>query len=467
MQTVAFTKKPLSLAIGACALALATGQAQGAAFALQEQNGSGLGNAYAGGAAVAEDASTVWANPAGMSRFSSINIVAAGSLIAPSIKFRNDGSLAALNQPLGNEGGDAGDAALLPAIYIAVPLSTQFAIGVGIGAPFGLKTDWDDGWMGRYQALLSDVKTLNVNPALSWKVNDRFSIGVGLNYQQVDATFTNNVNYSAALLSAAGQAGVPPAVQGQIAALTPGLDAKANIDGSDHAWGWNIGALFDITRDARIGVHYRSSIKYDVAGNVNFNRPTVPAVPAALTPLVGALSNGVNGVLANGGITAQIELPAFVNASLFAKVSPKWDVMADVQFTQWSSIKELKFVRTTGAVLGSTPENFKDSWRVSGGVNYYYNDQWKLRGGLAWDQTPVQDAERTPRLPDASRLWVAAGAQYTMSRNIKLDLGYAFITADSAPTENQNAGSTAANGSLKGKYDAYVNVLSAQMTYSF
>src|SRR5262245_8795066 len=199
MQTASIKKKQVAQAIGALALALGSQQALGAGFALQEQNASGLGNAYAGGAAVAEDASTVWANPAGMARFSTIQIAASVAGVFPEFKFNNDGSLPAFNQPLGGDGGDAGKAVALPAAYIVVPINPSFAFGFGIGVPFGLETEWENGWLGRYQALRSKIETLNINPAISWKINNQFSVAVGVDYQKIKATFTQNANYSGAL----------------------------------------------------------------------------------------------------------------------------------------------------------------------------------------------------------------------------------------------------------------------------
>ena len=466
-MTTRFRRTRIAAAIAGLAAALGAGHALGAAFALQENSGSALGNAFAGGAASAEDASTLWANPAGMSRLGTNQVASAVHLITPSSKFRDDGSIKALNQPLGNLGGDAGGLNVVPNLYLAIPINKQWSFGLGVNAPFGLVTEYDDGWIGRYQALKSDVKTINVNPAFSWRITDMVAIGGGVNYQRIKATFTNNVNYSAALISAAAAAGQSAAIP-SLLATTPNLDAKANIDGDDTAWGWNLGVLFDIDRNTRIGASYRSSIKYTVAGNVNFNYPVIPTQPAALAPLVGALSAAINaGPLANGGVTAAIELPEIANLSLFRQIDDRWDVMADLQFTGWSKLKELKFVRTTGAVLGTaTPENFKDVWRFAVGANYRYSDQWMFRGGLAYDQTPVNDTDRTPRLPDGNRTWVSGGLQYKMSPQLKLDAGatYSFI---SSPSINQNAGSTNGSALLKGKYDSNVIIVSGQVTYSF
>jgi len=140
--------------------------------------------------------------------------------------------------------------------------------------------------------------------------------------------------------------------------------------------------------------------------------------------------------------------------------------MADVQYTGWSTIENLTFVRTTGAVLSSTPENFKDTWRVSAGANYIWTDQWKFRGGIAWDQSPVNDQDRTPRLPDADRFWIAGGVQYAWTPQLKLDVGLSYIWLQNGST-NQNEGNTAQYGLIKGNYEGNVFLIGGQVSYSF
>jgi long-chain fatty acid transport protein len=140
--------------------------------------------------------------------------------------------------------------------------------------------------------------------------------------------------------------------------------------------------------------------------------------------------------------------------------------MADVQFTRWSTFKELRFNRTTGDLLSNTPENFDDAWRVSVGATYHWNDAWSFRGGLAYDETPVNTTDRTPRLPDESRVWFAVGAQYRVNRNLALDAGFVYIPIDK-PDINQADGNIVGRGLIKGNYDANVTVFSMQLTYTF
>jgi len=200
----------LSLAVAGI-FAGGASQAYASAFALIEQNASGLGNSFAGAAAVAEDASTIFFNPAGMSYLKGPTDVSLGAaFINVSAKFTDQGSqpsgtaLAGINpaaaRPLGGTGGDAGSLAAVPNFYIAGDLAPNWKAGVGVSVPFGLKTEYEGDWLGRFQAVKSDIMTLNINPSVSWKINERFSVGLGVSYQQIDAELTSNVNYVAAAL---------------------------------------------------------------------------------------------------------------------------------------------------------------------------------------------------------------------------------------------------------------------------
>ncbi len=471
MTHTPFRRTRLALALGGVVIALGSGHAYGGGFALQETSGSGLGNAFAGGAAAAEDAGTVWSNPAGMSRIGSMQVVGAFHVITPSFEFNDNGSQAAAFQPLGHTGGDAGTVNFVPNAYFVAPINRQLALGLGLNGPFGLVTHYGEGWLGRFQGIESNIKTINVNPALSWKVNDRFAIGIGASYQRIDATLTSRANYSAALAQAAQQAAagglIPAAAVPGFIAATPGLDSGVKIDGDDSAWGWNVGLLFDLDQNSRIGLAYRSKIKYNVVGNASFDHPALPALPPALAPIGAALAPLVNATFFNGGVQGDLEVPDTANISYFRRINDKWDVMADAQWTGWSSFQTLKFVRTTGAVLGSNPENFDDVWRFSVGANYHQNERLMFRGGLAYDQGPANDTDRTPRLPDVDRVWFSIGAQYAVTPQLKLDGGFTYIVGTKKASIDQNGGSTAQNGLIKGNYDVSATIFSVQAAYSF
>jgi long-chain fatty acid transport protein len=423
---------PLNRLTLGLALAGLSGLTQAAGFALVEQNASGLGNAYAGQAASAQDASTIFFNPAGMGLLPDSQLVVAGNLIRPSATFQNGGSTAAPLQALGGNGGDAGGLGFVPNLYYVHPVNDRLALGVGVNAPFGLKTEYDPTWIGRFQAVTSEVKTININPSLSYKLNDTVLLGVGLNAQRIDAKLTNMVNYSAL---AGG-------------ALGANLQGLATVKGDDYGWGYNLGALFNLG-DTRVGIAYRSQIDYTLEGNVSF--ANVPA-PMAANPLLQA-----------GPVTADVTLPASASLSLFHKLNPRVDLLADITWTGWSTFDALTVRRTSGSVVSSTTENWKDSWRYSLGATWHKSAAWNWRAGVAYDETPVPDAFRTPRIPDQGRTWLAVGGQYRMDKKNAIDFGYAHLFVKEASINSSGT----ATGVLTGQYDNYVDILSVQFTHDF
>ena len=441
-------RNALALAVSSACLMLGALDARAAGFALHEQGISGLGNAYAGAAAVAEDATTVWWNPAGMSRLApGKHFALGGAYIVPKTEFENRGSVpAALSNPaLTGSGGDAGEAKLVPSLFFAMDLGPKWNLGLGVSVPFGLATKYDADWIGRFQGIESEVKTVNINPAVSFKVSDAISVGGGISYQRGKIDLTTAVNYSAAAFAVGGAAALGavggPGVEGQ---------NKTSIDG--HAWGANVGALFNVLPTTRVGVHYRSSLNYDLDGTTSFsNRPAA----LAASPLV-----------ADGDVTLRLKTPDSYALSAVHELGPNWQLLADATRTRWSSIDQVPLTRANGTTLDTLVFKFRDTWRLSAGANYRMGSAWVLKAGIAWDQSPVPDAEtRSVRLPDNDRLWLSFGAAYKMGRSGKLDLGYSFVKVNDADINNNQA--AAGRGIVTGTYKADIHVFGLQYQHTF
>jgi len=417
-----FSRTKLS-GLVAGALLVVSGTAAASGFALIEQSASGMGNAFAGGAASAEDASTVFFNPAGMANVKGRQLVVALHAIKPSAKFSNTASVAVGGEPLGGNGGDAGSMAYVPNFYYLMDVNPQMKFGLGINAPFGLKTEYEAGWAGRWQAMKSEVQTVNVNPSLSYQMNDMVALGLGFSYQQIDAELTNS-QY-----------------------LGPATEGKAKMSGNDHTWGYNFGVLFQVSPDSRVGLAYRSSIDYKLSGDLLVTTPT-------------------GAVVTNPTVNAEIKVPDSLSLSGFKAIDSKWDVMGDITWTGWSKFKELRVVSSvSGATLMLVNENWKDTYRFSVGANHHYNEQWTARVGLAFDQGPVDDKYRTARIPDNDRTWLSVGGQYKPSKESAVDLGYSHLfVKDSSIADMQAA---ANKGDLVGNYKNSVDILSVQYTHSF
>ncbi len=416
-----------------------------AGFALIEQGVSGLGNAYAGAAASAEDASTIFFNPAGMTLLDGQQVVAGLHIIKPSTKFTDNGSSAS-----GSNGGDAGNLGLIPNLYYVADIGNDMKLGLGIGVPFGLSTEYDDDWQGRYQAIKSSVEAININPSFAFKVNPQWSIGLGANIQYFKAELTSAVDFSSVCIGTLGAANCVGS--GLVTPQTPATDGFADITGSSWGFGYNLGVLFIPSEATRIGLAYRSQVKQSLDGDADFTLPAGTTLPALLAP-----------AFANTDISGSIDLPSTLSLSLFHQFNDTWALLADVTRTGWSSYQELRIEYDSGRPPSVEENKWEDNNRYSIGVNFTPNQTWIYRAGVAYDETVVPSAElRSARIPGNDRTWLAVGLGYRMSHNLAIDVGYAHLFVKDADIDRVGA----TNDLLRGSYESSVDILSAQIVWS-
>ncbi|MFA9439669.1 OmpP1/FadL family transporter [Uliginosibacterium sp. sgz301328] len=431
-------KKTIAHAVAVVVGGFAAAGASASGFQLLEQNASGLGNAYAGSAAVAEDASTIYFNPAGMTKLQNYELSVGFNGISPSYKFQNGNSNTGLLTSTGN-GGDAGSLAWLPNGYASARLVDNLYFGLGLGAPFGLKTEYDEPWIGGAQSQMFEIKTYNVNPSLAYKINDKVSVGVGLNWQKIDVDYQR--------IAGVGPTPIAPGVTVPLQSFT------AKLKADDTAWGWNVGALFDVSPTTRVGVSYRSQIKYTIEGNLSVSGPSA-AVASSLS----------------SGARADVKLPDTFIVSVTQRLDDRWTMMGDLSYTGWSSIPKVDIVRTSGAQSGTVAQtldtNFRDTWRVALGATYKYDDAWSFKYGVAYDQSPVKNAEsRLTSLPDNDRVWLSVGAQYRFAKASRVDLGLSYLFIRDANIHNDQ--SAQGRGVVDGSYSGNVLVFGAQYSQAF
>lgn len=419
------------VALGVAAVGSVADHAAASGFQLIEQNASGLGNAYAGQAAAAENASTIFYNPAGMTLLPGRQVSAAIHAIGPSIKFSDSGgSRSPTNVPApagGTNGGDAGGWIPTGNLYASWQLTPRLWTGLGVSAPFGLKTDYDSAFIGRFQSRLAEFKAYDINPSVAYKVSDTASLGGGISYQHGEITLERSFFAGAAL--------------------------PESVKLSDETWGWNVGAMFALGPQTRLGASYRSSMSYDLTGTVS-----------------------ITGVGAAGG-KASVRLPDTFSLALSHHWNEKWQLLGDVTYTRWSSVKNIPLVLTSaglganpaGAVADTLDFNFRDTYRIGVGANYRWTPQFTLKIGTAYDQTPIPDAaHRTVILPDSDRWWLALGGKYQLSRAAAIDVGYAHVFISNGDTlRNKGVGVAGAQGIVNGSYKSSVDIASVQVTWSF
>ena len=420
-------------------------------FALEHQSVSNLGYAFAGGAANAEDASTIYWNPAGITRLPRRQVVVGVNAIDGSARFTDQGTTSPAGPAFPITGGTGGNPVGLnwvPNLYFATDLVPDLKAGIGINAPFGLKTKYPAEWMGRYQAIDSVLESININPAIAWKVRDNVSLGGGLNFQYFKATLSNAIDFGAACFGSA----FGPAACAGAGILPQTRDGIAKLSGNSWSVGWNVGALFEMSPDVRLGIAYRSSIKHEIKGHATFSNPSLPGPFAALT--AGA---------ANTGARSTVKTPDSLSVSFYDQVSPKWALLADATWTGWSKFKELRVRFDNGSPDAVTPENWRNTVRVSLGAGYKMNGQWRLRGGIAYENSAIPDAFRTARIPDNAHTLLGFGANYTISKTSSFDLGYVHAFVKDAGVNNSVPGA----GTLVGNYKVSADVFSIQYNHGF
>ena len=419
-------------------------------FALEHQSISNMGYAFAGGAASAEDASTIFWNPAGISRSSGRQGTIGLNAIYGSARFSDRGTTSPAGPAFPITGGEGGNPVgwnLVPNLYYATDVATGVKAGLGITSPFGLRTEYPADWMGRYHAIDSVLKSVNLNPVLAWKVREGVSLGGGLNFQYLDAELSNAIDFGSACFAAFGSAACAGA------GIAPqNRDGIATVTGESWGLGWNAGALFDITSSTRVGVAYRSSIKHEMKGRATFQNPALPGAFAALT--AGAQDTGARSTL---------RTPEKLSLSAYTELDPKWSLLGDVTWTRWSRFRELRVRFDNGAPDAVTPENWRNTVRLSLGAGYRLNNRWTLRGGIGYENSPIRDEFRTPRIPDNAHRLAAFGFNYKVSKAGSLDFGYMHAFVRDAPVNT----TTATAGTLAGTYKVSADVFGLQYVHSF
>jgi long-chain fatty acid transport protein len=350
---------------------------------------------------------------------------------------------------------DGGFNAFVPNFYWVKTLDENMKFGLGVNTPFGLAVKYDDDWVGRYHAVESDLKTINFNPSIGYRVNDKVSIGGGVNVMLADVILSNAVDFGAICVASLG-----PAACAGLGALPQEEDGFVDFDADnfdDIALGFNLGVMYDISSQTRIGVAYRSEVDIEVEGEADF---TVPASTAFVYS---------SGLFLDSDIGADVTLPASFSISV-SHQKDKITYLADITWTGWSSFDELRIEYDNPAQPDSvTTEDWDDTFRYSFGIDYQYSDKMILRTGIAYDETPVPSAERrTARLPGDQRTWISFGMSYIYSKELSFDIGYSHLFVDDAEIDNTFESSVPTlAATLTGDYDASVDILSAQLNWKY
>jgi long-chain fatty acid transport protein len=411
---------------------------------IQLQGAKALGASYAGRSVLTDDATVVWFNPAGMTALDGTWTLTAGApLITYQLEFRDAGSRSLLGEPLlGETVQDGGTTAIVPHVYLVRRLNDRWRFGFGFNAPYGLGTNYDETWVGRYHATETRLSVFNLNPAVAVRLTEGLSVGFGFDLQYSDGTLANMIDF--------GSIGYAL----QVFPLKPqSFDGKVEFTGTDWASGFNAGVLWDLGKKTRLGAAYRSQIEHGLEGTADF---TVPAAAAPLT------AGGQ--LFADTPARAVLPMPHELSVSASQRLNEDWMLLGDVTWTKWSVFKELVVTfENPWQPPVEQAADWDDSLRVAVGASGRLDDRWTIRAGAAYETTPVPDATRTPRLPEDDHVWLSGAATYAGSDRWTIDFHFSHLITPDADINLPDA--TA--GELTGTVHWRLNIVGVAATFRF
>lgn len=405
--------------------------AQAAGFYIQEQSVKGLGSAFSGSTTSIDDASTVFFNPAGMTKLEGMAFNAGVNLLLPNADLTDTGSTLPFGgAPAGgDDGGNPYSASPVPNLYFVTPVNDQFWAGIGVSAPFGLASDYGDDWFGRFDSTETELTTINIQPSVAFKANNWLSIGGGIDIQYADAELKSVANPN-------------PAIG----------EGISTLKGDDWTVGYNIGVTVKPIEKTEVGLHYRSAISHDLDGKISFN------------------ANGANPAadFEEGG-QANLDLPDILTLGVAHDVTPQTRLMGQATWFGWNNFQDIQPVRDSGTAVDAIVQDYNNSFAFAIGVEHDVNEIWTVRAGYQFDATPTTDEFRTSRTPDGDRNWFSGGATYKLSDEIDLDFAATYIDVDKG---NINVVRNAANpaiarANVNATTEGNVGILAVGLNYKF
>lgn len=427
------TNKTLLSTAVAFGLLSTSGVANAAGFQLAEYSATGLGRAYAGEAAMADNAGAQWRNPAMLTYLEGTQVSVGAIYVNPNIDV--DGTSTFVNGSNKASSHDFAHDAVIPNFYLSHQYNDKFTIGLAFGTNYGMETDLGKDFAAANFGNEASVTSMEANLNAAYKLNEALSIGGGIRYIIADGSI----------------GAVMPPQMGLVKPTLPGQTLKY-MEGDDTAWGWQVGAAWQINENNRLGFAYKSAVDLTLEGHAN-----------------GLAFNPMNPNAKKAG-SMDLTLPATAELASFHQLTDQLAVHASINWTDWSSFKELVADFPDKSDLIKS-ENWEDNYRFAVGTTYKLDQKWTLRSGVAYDMSAVDDKYRTTTIPETDRLWLSVGAGYEWSKNLTLDAGFTYIFAKDAPiseprdaSDNEAAGF---GGAFEGEVTGNVWLIGVQANYTF
>ncbi|HWV14805.1 MAG TPA: OmpP1/FadL family transporter [Cellvibrio sp.] len=439
-------KTILSTLIACAGLSLPLASYAGS-FQILEQSPAQLGKSFAGTASDVSDATSVFFSPAGITQLDAPSFSVGGNAIAAEAKFKDSGSNTKGITSATDETG------YVPNLYLVTPISEEIAFGLGVNAPFGLASRYDNAWMGRYLATNSELEVVNLGAVLAVQINRHWSLGMGVDYQRATVTLESQVDSTL---------GINP---------SPTTDSSAIITGEDSDVSANVSFYFAPSESTSLGLVWRQGASFDMRGAARFslNPMCSPGAgyPVGQGPAItsGTLCAGSLAALA-GDVEAKVQLPSIVTLSISQQLTQHWQIHGDIAWTEWSKIQTVNIINSNNQrSVNQLQLHYDDSLRYSLGFSHSSNSPWIWRFGIGFDKAPQTAAEFTnPRIPDQDRIGLSAGFNYAFSTDVSMDVGYSYLKVDSIAIDNRDK---VTGHHLRGTFAANVHLLGVQANWKF
>ena len=414
-----FQMKKFNQSVLATAMLLAASGANAAAFQLAEVSTSGLGMAYAGNAAVADNASVVATNPALMTEFKKAEFSVGGILVDADVDVA--GSIGGVPANHKNVIPNA----IVPNMYAVVPVTERFALGGGLNVNYGLKSEYGNQYAAGVYGGRTELTALNFNLSGAYDLGYGFSAGFGLNAIHSDAEVERHLGIGGKAIAPKLKV-LAPAIAYQLGSM-PSNTSVSKIKGDKWSLGWNAGITYKLNENHRWGLAYHSAVNVKFKGEYSNQFPV--AYNALLMRLAASgvslpISQATGGENVPGSLT--LNLPAYWEFSGFHKITDKLAVQYSYKYTEWKRLKSLTAYGNSGNTLFHKDEKFSNASRYALGFSYNANDALTLRAGVAYDKSASVN-HPSISIPDTDRMWYSLGATYRFTPNLSADFGYSHL----------------------------------------
>ncbi|GHX04567.1 long-chain fatty acid transport protein [Vibrio cholerae] len=430
------TNKTLLSCAVAFGLASVSTFTQAAGFQLAEYSATGLGRAYAGEAAMADNASAQWRNPAMLTYLEGTQISAGAIYVNPNVDVEGTVNHAQLGKTHASSNDFAHDA-VIPNFYLSHQLNEQVALGFALGTNYGMETDLGTEFAASHFGNQASVISKEANLNIAYQILPQLSIGGGVRYVMGEGHFG---------ATAPAKNLIRHPVTNNVMTLPKGTTLKY-MEGEDNSWGWQVGSAWQINQDHRLGFAYKSEVVMDFEGH----------------------AEGVSYGSYKPGMMS-VTLPATAELASFHQLNDQWAIHASINWTDWSSFKELTAVFPEKSDLIKS-ENWEDNYRFALGTTYQYDAKLALRAGVAYDTSAVDDKNRTATIPETDRTWVSVGGSYVATPQLTLDAGFTYIFAKDAtinePRDASDQTAAAIGGAFTGNVSGNVWLIGVQANYRF